>query len=536
IKANESSFGKAVVPHYHFDRADIIVSFGADFLGTWISPLEFHRQWVSNRNIKSLKENKMSRHYQFEAGMSMTGLNADTRIALKPSEEAAALISLYNALGGNIAGAKKLSSPKAEKGIAAAAKDLAAAKGRSLVVSGSNDPAVQTLVNAINSLLGNYGTAIDLDNPSYQYAGNDTDFAEFVKEMSRGEVGAVFFLNTNPAYEYIQAKEFTDALAKVGLRVSFAERADETASLCNVIAPNLHYLESWADANPVEGYYTIVQPVISPVNNGRAAEEGLLLWSDNSVSDYYTYVKSKWERDILPAAGKTWQELLQTGSVNLPAKAAGSYSVASDLNTAAQAALANCSAIAQGGDNGIELQLYQSVAIRDGRFANNAWLQEMPDPDSKVTWDNYAAINPKQAQKLGISEFDLVEVKSGNVSITVPALYQPGQAMGTISIAVGYGREKAGKAGNGVGKNAYPLIKFANGTFQTLTAASISKAGGSYELAQTQTHHSYEGRNIIRETTFSNYIKDPFAGTGKGGAHKSYDLWPEHKQPGHSWV
>jgi len=536
IKANESSFGKAVVPHYHFDRADIIVSFGADFLGTWISPLEFHRQWVSNRNIKSLKENKMSRHYQFEAGMSMTGLNADTRVALKPSEEAAALISLYNALGGNIAGAKKLSSPKAEKGIAAAAKDLAAAKGRSLVVSGSNDPAVQTLVNAINSLLGNYGTAIDLDNPSYQYAGNDTDFAEFVKEMSRGEVGAVFFLNTNPAYEYIQAKEFTDALAKVGLRVSFAERADETASLCNVIAPNLHYLESWADANPVEGYYTIVQPVISPVNNGRAAEEGLLLWSDNSVSDYYTYVKSKWERDILPAAGKTWQELLQTGSVNLPAKAAGSYSVASDLNTAAQAALANCSAIAQGGDNGIELQLYQSVAIRDGRFANNAWLQEMPDPVSKVTWDNYAAINPKQAQKLGISEFDLVEVKSGNVSITVPALYQPGQAMGAISIAVGYGREKAGKAGNGVGKNAYPLIKFANGTFQTLTAASISKAGGSYELAQTQTHHSYEGRNIIRETTFSNYIKDPFAGTGKGGAHKSYDLWPEHKQPGHSWV
>src|SRR5690606_26562001 len=233
---------------------------------------------------------------------------------------------------------------------------------------------------------------------------------------------------------------------------------------------------------------------------------------------------------------KTWQELLQTGSVNLPAKAAGSYSVASDLNTAAQAALANCSAIAQGGDNGIELQLYQSVAIRDGRYANNAWLQEMPDPVSKVTWDNYAAINPKQAQKLGITEFDLVEVKAGNASITVPALYQPGQAMGTISIAVGYGREKAGKAGNGVGKNAYPLVKFANGTFQTLTAASISKAGGTRELAQTQTHHSYEGRNIIRETTFSDYQKDPFAGTGKAVDHKAYDLWPEHKQPGHSWV
>ncbi len=550
VKANENSFGKAVLPHYSFDKADVIVSFGADFLGTWISPLEFNRQYVANRGIKSLKNNKMSRHIQFEAGMSLTGMNADARIALKPSEEGSALIILYRALGGTaLVGAKKLSL-KAENAIALAAKELLAAKGKALVVSGSNDVSIQILVNAINSLLGSYGTTIDLDNPSYQYAGNDAEFVDFINELKRGEVGAVFFLNSNPAYDYKHVKEFSDALSKVSLKVSFADRIDETASLCNVIAPNLHYLESWSDANPVAGYYTIVQPTINPVYNGRSAEQGLLIWSDNPVKDYYAYVKNNWEKSILPAAGKTWKELLQTGSVSTGAKPAGAYTFSRDLNTVAQTIINASQVLARGGNEtnekidaygaqsiNVELHLYQSVALRDGKYANNAWLQELPDPVSKVTWDNYIAINPKHAEKLGIAEFDLLEIKTGKHSITLPALFQPGQAIGSVSVALGYGRSKAGKAGNEVGKNAYPLINYANGTFQTVTTAVISKTGGKYELAQTQTHHSYEGRNIIRETTFNEYKKDPYAGTGKShGEHKSYDLWPEHKQPGHSWV
>lgn len=537
IKANENSFGKAVLPHYRFNRADVIVSFGADFLGTWISPLEFNRQYVSNRNQQALGRKKMSRHIQFESGMSMTGTNADARIPLKPSEEGLALMNLYNALSGTtLPGSKKLSNANADKAVMLAAKELTAAKGRALVIAGSNDVSVQILVNAINSVLGSYGSTIDLDNPSYQYAGNDADFVAFINEMKRGEVGAAFFINSNPAYDYVNPKEFTEALGQVALSVSFADRADETAALCKVIAPAPHYLEAWADANPVENYYTIVQPTINPVHNSRAAEQGFLTWSDNPVQDYYQYIRNNWQKNVLPQAGKTWAQLLQTGSVFLGAKTGGTYAFNRDLNAVAQTIVSSSNLLAKTGENAVELTIYQSVALRDGKAANNPWLQELPDPVTKVTWDNYISISPKFAEKLGIAEFDMATVKTDKYDITLPVLLQPGQTMGTVSIAVGYGRNKAGQAGN-VGKNAFPFLNYKNGTFQFTSAATIEKAPGKYELAQTQTHHSYEGRNVIRETTLKDYIKDPAAGSGNHGEkHKDYSLWNEYEHPGHNWV
>jgi molybdopterin-containing oxidoreductase family iron-sulfur binding subunit len=439
-------------------------------------------------------------------------------------------------LGGVLSGTKSLANnPNAEKAIALAAKELLAAKGASLVVSGSNDVSIQIVVNAINALLGSYGTTIDLDNPSYQFAGNDAEFVEFVNEMNRGEVDAVFFLNSNPAYEFNDAKAFTDALTKVKLRVSFADRKDETASLCQVIAPNHHYLESWGDSNPVEGYYTIIQPAINPVYNSRNAEQGLLIWSENPVTDYYQYIQNNWSKSVLAQSGTTWKELLQKGSVTLAAKSAGVYSFSRELNSVVQTIIAESSSLAKGGENGIELHIYQNVAIGDGKAANNPWLQELPDPVSKVTWDNYAAINPKFAEKLGIAELDLVEIKTDKYSVTLPVLIQPGQATGTVSVALGYGRVKAGKAGSEVGKNAYPFLRLVNATLQISTSASISKASGTYELAQTQTHHTIEGRNIVRETTLKNFLKDPTAGTGHAHVNK-YDLWNEYEQPGHNWV
>jgi MoCo/4Fe-4S cofactor protein with predicted Tat translocation signal len=537
LKANENSFGVAVIPGYRFDKADLIVSFDADFLGSWISPTEYNRLYVSNRNSASLKNKKMSRHIQFESGMSLTGTNADTRIPLKPSEQGIALMNLYAALGGTLAGGRKLTNnPNADKAIMLVAKELAASKGKGLVVCGSNDVSTQILVNAINSLIGSYGATIDLTNASYQYAGNDAAFVEFVNEMKRGEVGAVFFVNSNPGYDFVNTKEFTDALTKVNLRVSFADRQDETASLCQVVAPAHHFLESWADANPVEGYYTIGQPTINPVNDTRYAEEGLLIWSDNAVKDYYQYLQTNWTANILPKAGSSWKELLQKGSVYLGAKPAAATAFTRDLNAVGQTILNQSNALSKGGDNAIELSLYENVAIGDGKVANNPWLQELPDPVSKVTWDNYVAIAPKYAEKLDISEFDLVEVKTDKYSVVLPVLLQPGQAIGTVSIALGYGRTKAGKAGAEVGKNAFPFLTFVNGTFQNTSAATISKAGGNYELAQTQTHHTIEGRNIIRETTLKEYLKDPHSGTGKTSHGKSYDLWDKYEQPGHNWV
>ena len=537
IQANQNSFGKAVLPQYQFDKADVIVSFGADFLGTWISPVEFTRQYSANRGAASLKNKKMSRHIQFETGMSLTGTNADARIAIKPSEEGIALLNLYQALGGKVSAKKLANNPKADKAIQLAARELANAKGKALVVCGSNDVSSQIIVNAINALLGSYGSTINLNNPSNQFAGNDAEFVALINEMKRGEVGAVFFLNSNPAYSYVNTKEFTDALTKVGLRVSFADRAEETASLCTVIAPANHYLESWGDSNPVAGYYTLVQPTINPVYNTRMAEESLLNWSGSAVTEYYQFVRNNWENTVLASSGKSWDDVLQTGFVSTGSASATPVAFNLDVTAVANTIVAESAKLAAG-SNGVEIQLYQNVAVGDGQVANNPWLQELPDPVSKVTWDNYVAVAPKFAEKLNLSEFDLVEVKTATHSVTLPVLIQPGQANGTISIALGYGRTKAGQAGTEVGKNVYPFLTFENGTFQTAAVASISKVGGTYILAQTQTHHSFEGRNIIRETTLKEYLQDPYAGSGNGAGkkHESYDLWDKYEKPGNNWV
>jgi MoCo/4Fe-4S cofactor protein with predicted Tat translocation signal len=535
IKANENSFGKAVIPKYNFHKADLVVSFGADFLGTWISGEEFTSQYIENRNYKTLAKGKMSRHFQFEAGMSMTGTNADTRIPVKLSEQGPALITLYNAItGSNLAGGALPNNVTADKALKLVAKELVQQKGKALVVCGSNDVSTQILVNAINSAIGSYGTTIDLDNPSKRYSGNDAEFAEFQNEMNRGEVAAVFFLDTNPAYDVANAKAFTEGLAKVALKVSFSDRKDETSTLCDVIATNQNYLEAWGDASTYEGSYSIVQPTINPVFDSRQAEQSLLIWSNAPVKDYYQYVRNNWEKNILPALGKTWNDLLQVGVFAAPEKAAGTYTFSLSLAAVAPSVLSTSKSLAKD----IELEIYENVAMRDGKHANNAFLQELPDPVSKVTWDNYVALAPKFAEEKGISEFDLVEVKGSNgYTIILPVLIQPGQARGTASIALGYGRTKVGKAGDNVGKNAYPFLSFSNGTLQYATTVTISKTGGTYELAQTQTHHSFEGRNIIREASFAEYKKNPAAGTGKKEeGHKSYDLWDKYEKPGNNWV
>jgi molybdopterin-containing oxidoreductase family iron-sulfur binding subunit len=539
IQANQNSFGKAVLPHYNFDQADVIVSFGADFLGTWISPTEFIGQYVKNRNNKSLQSKKMSRHIQFESGMSNTGSNADVRIPIKPSEEGIALINLYNAISGTtLPGSKKLDNLPAENAIAVAAAELKAAKGKALVVSGSNDVAIQTLVNSINSLLGAYGTIIDLDNASNQFAGNDAEFVELVSDMNNGAVDAVFFLDANPAYDYHNPNAIKAALKKVRLRVSFARNVEETASLCNIVAPNHYYLESWGDSNSLAGYYTVVQPTINPVYNTRQAETSLLAWSNGTFKEYYAYVRDNWDKKLLALGGlsglKGWETLLQTGYVKVADKTATAYTTNHDLTAAAQTILAHSAELSAGK---VELQLYQSIAMRDGKRANNPWLQELPDPVSKVTWENFAALSPVYAKNLGLEQGDIIKITANGYSIALPVLLQPGQAQGTISVAVGYGRTLAGPVGENVGQNAFPFNTFRNGAFIGTAVATIEKTGDQSELAQTQTHHSYEGRNsIIRETTFTEYKKNPYAASGHFDEHKTYSMWDEYEHPTFNWV
>jgi len=539
IQANQNSFGKAVLPRYRFDRADLIVGFGCDFLGSWLSSAEYTRQYASKRNEEAIESKKMSRHVHFESGMSLTGSNADVRIPVKVSQQGLALVNLYNEISGTtLPGSKKLGNNVADNAITLVAKELLAAKGRALVVCGSNDVATQVLVNAINSLLGSYGTTIDLDNPSNKYKGNDADIVALVEEMKRGDVGAVMFLDANPVYGYYQSSAFADALKKVRLKVSFNAYNDETATVCNIVAPNHHYLESWGDENAIEGYYTIVQPTINPVYDTRQAEQSLLIWSDNAVKDYYTFVRNTWNTSLLPKGGLAgqggWETLLQNGFIKVADKPATPVAFNRDINGVAQTILSQGAKLAAG-EGKLELQVYENNTIGNGKYANNPWLQELPEAISKVTWDNFVAISPKTAEDLKLEEGDVIKVTANNYSTELPVLLQPGQAQGTISIAVGYGRTKAGKVGDLVGKNAYPFVSLTNGSFQANAVASIEKMGGDkVVLAQTQTHHSYEGRDVIRETTLQEYLKK---GEDKESEKKeTYDLWNEYDRPQYDWV
>lgn len=531
IEANKASFGRAVIPSYNFDKANVIVSIAADFLGTWLAGEEHTQQYAKNRDYKSLKNGKMSRHVQFESGLSMTGTNADARIAIKPSEEGATLIALYNAVTGqSLPGAT--TNKKAQKGVALAAKELVNSKGAAVVVAGSNDVNVQVLVNAINVALGAYGTIIDLDNYSKQYQGSDAAFQAFLAAAKAGQVGVAFFLNSNPVYDYFKADDVKAALKQIPFTLSFSSRADETASELTAIAPASTFLESWGDANPKEGLYSIVQPTINPVFQTRQAEQSLLTWAGNNT-DMYNFVKNLWSTQILAGSTKNWDAVLQTGFEYKGAKAATAPAFTGNAAAAASAIEATSKAIV----GEFELKLYEPAGLRDGRYANNAYLQELPDPVSKVTWDNYAALNPKDAEKLGLGEDGKVTVKANGVEIELPVVQQPGQAQGTVSVAVGYGRTKVGKAGDNVGKNAFPFASIINGTVQGVAKASVAKASGTYQLAQTQTHHTIEGRNVIRETTFAKYLKDPNSEAGRfTDNHKTYDLWNKYEQPGHKWV
>lgn len=555
-KANRQSFGKPVVPAYRFDRADVIVSIAADFLGTWISPVEYSKQYVHNRGQRALKEDKkMSRHYQFESALSMTGTNADARVPVKPSQLGLVTLALYNEVaritGGTSVQAPELPEIAAEK-VKQAAKELAAAKGRSLVVCGLNDVAVQEVVNSMNVLLGSYGKTIDLENPSYQYRGDEATLSALVNRMNGGKIGALFFYGVNPVYDFPQAKAFTDALGKVKMKISFSDREDETAAYCNIIAPDHSPFESWNDYQPRADVYVVGQPTINPIFNTRQVQQGLLAWMQRGEEDYHDYIRAYWEQEVLPAAGgsrgpgdagENWEMLLKRGFAALPPAAPAAPAFSGNISALA----AEIKAAAGKQESDLELVLYQKVGLRDGRYANNPWLLEMPDPVSKVTWDNYAALSPVTAGELGLKQNDLVEVKAGGHTVELPVLIQPGQAAGTVAVALGYGRTACGKAGNGVGKNAYPFVELAGGNYRYIVPASLEKTGKTRELAQTQTHHSVEGRDVVRETTLEEYLQDNNAGSQPKHDHGQlkvdhqedkpfYSLWDEHPKPGHHWA
>lgn len=567
IKANNASFGKAVVPSYNFANADVIVGISADFLGTWPNNTEYSYQYGQTRKVGQNKK-QMSRHYQFEAILSLTGANADYRSPIKPSQEGLVVAALYNRIarqtGGSAVNTPDLKIAYLEE----AAKDLLAAKGKAVVVSGSNDVNVQTMVNAINNLLGAYGPVIDLNTPVNLKQGDDSVMANFVQEVKNGQVAAVIFLDANPVYNYPTGKEFATSLQKVKLKVSFASSLDETAALCDYVCPNHNYLEAWNDAEPKRGFYSLGQPTISPVFKTRAAQESLLTWSGNP-QDYYTYLRNNWRQTIFPSASgfnsfdDFWNKSLHDGvfetrsaaPVNVaipsiqevpssnaaPASTGSAVSFAGDVNAAASAIGSTYKA----NNQAVELCIYEKTGLGNGEQANNPLLQEFPDPISRACWGNYVAIPQSMANSMELEQDEIVRVDiQGKQSIELPVLIQPGQADGTVAIAVGYGREVAGKAGKNVGKNAFPLIQY-NGTSLSYTQPSVklTKTGEKHQIAQVQTHHTIMARPIVQEANLKEYQANPAAGryapkiaTAEGPKKPGeISIWDEHSYTNHSW-
>ncbi|MCC7301008.1 MAG: TAT-variant-translocated molybdopterin oxidoreductase [Bacteroidia bacterium] len=604
-KAHEMTHGSKNIPSYDFSKAKVIVSFGADFLANWISPVEFSKQYSRNRKVS--KENKeMSRHVHFETTLSVTGSNADYRFPLKPSQMGNAIVQLYNALTG---GGLSVGNAKAdEAAIKKTAEWLNANKGKALVVCGLNDVNAQVMVNEINKHLGSYGTTINTEISSYYRQGDDEKLSALVEEMNAGKVGVVILYNCNPVYNTGNGLGFAAALAKADFRVSLSGLADATAKSCNYVAPDHHYLESWNDAKPKDLHFSLGQPAISPLFRTRQAQESLMKWS-GIEGTYLAYLKKYWMYVVFPCQSKYgadftrfWNDSLHDGVAYTEVKkAGGEEDVPAETETSVTAvsggdtttvnmnapvmpapvseevkkedkkedkkdapapsgadlgAAAAALAAVKGGD--FEVVLYEKTAIGDGgSTSGNPWLLEFPDPVSKVTWANYVTMNPLDMEgKYSTLERqdmkgDLVSVSFAGVNLTgIPVFPQPGQARGTIGIALGYGKDDAVIHKHVDGKNAYPMVQMVNGTVQyTGAGATVSESTGSYHYACTQQQHTMMGRKIVNETDLQTYAGQPKESWNaptvipvitKDGGHekKSPDevtLWQEHHRPGSFW-
>lgn len=520
LMANEATFGKRALPGYRFDNAKAIISLGADFLGTWVSPIEFAAQYAKGRKIDA-KHPSMSRHIQFESVLSMTGSNADERFLHAPSETGAVALALYNAVNGN---SNNGLDKKLAEGIAKAAKELKEHAGAALVVCGSNDTNIQIIVNAINASVGAYGSTIDWSVTNNSRVGIDVDMANLISEMKSGTIGGLFVVDANPAYTWYDTKAFSDAVKNVGFSVSFSSKADETQQLCKYSLPTNHFLESWGDAEPVSGHYSLLQPTIFPLFKTRQWQDSLMKWS-GSTTDYLGYLKQYWSGILGGEAA--WDNALQAGVIH--PSVASIVSGSTFNNTALSGAMSAIGASKKSGK--IEIQLYQKIAMGVGQGASNPWLQEMPDPVTRATWDNYAIVSPAMAKSLldidladsGQSdayevnpEKKVIEIKANGVSKKLPVVIIPGTHSNTIGIALGYGRTpKIGKTAEGSGVDVFP---FTNMSGQTISYATVGEASvvdnETYIVAMVQTHGSYDtpqGKRVevMKELTLGQFTKDP---------------------------
>ena len=529
------------------DKATLVVSIDTDFLGTYGPTVEHMKAWGKAR--KPGKD--MLRLVQFESMMSLTGMNADDRIRIKPSQQIEVVNALIGALSGKASDVEGIERDMITK----IAGELKAAHGKSIVVAGGlqtqTDEAanLQAAVAHLNGLLGNDGATIDHDVANMTAQGSATDMATLIADMNAGKVKTLIIHNLNPIYSMPTDSGFGEALGKVPTVVSTSNFNDETARRANYVLPAGSTLESWGDYELQSGVYSIQQPTIRPLHDSRSFEETLFAWTKaakgaparvSKSEAWYNYVQEIWKSDILPHSSDTrgkgfdeaWTWILQHGVVNSSADRRASGG--GGRTTAASYSAASAKREKRAG---YELVLYPKLQIGDGRYANVAWLQELPDPVTKIVWDNYASISTAMAEKEGLKQGDVVELSVGTHKLRAPIHIQPGMHDEVIAIAIGYGRTAAGKVANDIGVNASTLAAFNGGkSVYAGRTVTMKKTGEFYRLVSTQEAHLLEGsvaeRQLVAETTNEAYMKNPSAGIHK---HKTFSIWPQHQYNKHKW-
>lgn len=527
LDAFEAKYGVRALADYDFSKAEVIVSVGADFLGDWCGG-GFDSGYAKGR----IPENgKMSRHFQFEANMTLSGASADVRVPVKPSHQKAILNALA---GGSMSGVPEF----AKKAVSEAISELRAAGSKGVVVTGVQDRESQMKALEINA----NSDAIDVSAPRLTRSGNINKVNQLVKDMNAGRVGMLIMAGVNPSYTLSNASAFNTGLEKVDVSVACSMHADETASLATYIAPTPHYLEAWGDVQIKQGEVSVTQPTIRPLFDTRQFQESLLRWMGVEQT-YYDYLKT-----TMTNAGISFNKAVHDGVVMTDAFA---KAVSTNTDTSITED-AGASTTFQGG--GYELVLYTKTSMGDGNQANNPWLQELPDPITRATWDNYITMSEADAKKEGLwldrSNFfsenrhnangglngTIAKITVNGVEVTAPVMVQPGQANGTIGLAVGYGRKASVQEEMQTGANAYPLML--NGSM-TQGGVSIAKVNGIHEFAVIQLHNTLMGRgDIVRETTLEIFntkgkkVWNPIPEVSKD--HQEYevtspevDLWEE---------
>lgn len=557
-EGQKASYGDDVVPSFRFDKAKMIVSIDADFLGTWIAPTTFTNHYANGR--KDI--NNMSRMVSFDSNYSLTGANADIRFKIKPSQQLDVVMGLLHEIivkkgassfAGN-ASVKTALAPFVDVAMRLGfepamfekvAADLLANKGKSIVVAGGiqtlteKSKELQIAVNFLNSVLENDGKTVDHKGGNPAAKASYLGMASLIKDMADGKVKTLIMHKVNPGFVLSEDSGFAEAIKKVDMVVYTGDRVDETGMFADYVAPDNHALESWGDAELVNGVYTICQPAIRPMYDTRSFQLSLMTWAYMAdmgparLKDYetfYDYLRVFWKSDILPKVGKGkdfddfWQEVLQKGYAGEVSSGSAARSFKVDAFTSIKPAKAV---------EGFELVLYPTSQMGDGSLNNVSWLHELPDPVTKIVWDNYILVSLATAEKHGLKEASVLELAVNGKTIELPVHIQPGLHDEVMAIPVGYGRTRVGKVGNGVGKNAFALATFANGNvIFSGQKVEFKKLNKKYELACTQGHHTMEGRKIAVETTISDYKASQSAGVPH--AHV-WNIWSGHEYSGHKW-